>query len=1399
MRKDESDMEKEMKNDEKERKIKTAEGSNVTTTDMANQLAGNAGNQSDLNLSFATLTIQDVLKIINTKSSDAGGNFPEDVKIDTQQFIQALNGIVQQAKVQNVRPEGETNAIVTTDTLNGIDQRTTTVNTYSKQNVPNDVPLLRDIDVPIKLDNEIKDVKVTIDNSKGLKFGEGLTGIQNIYRNMVEVDRLKGLRSVTEPAPIIVQKVHSAHNFEDTVLCNPTDLTMFYDESRKLYSYGVSYVTHGLNDSFLAERGLQEHNGKFYLPELQYTADTINLQNRSSYIAGNLQFMATIGIYNDFMRSGLAMTSVQIASFRAPYNDQISNNVINLSSPTLYKSVYNRYDLAPWIDAMVAEQMDQVNYRLGKIHQTERNQIVTAYIFALDNVDQFTASLLNYNANLYLSNANNMEHLINRLNTYLLEGSTLQWDHSTDEIQSYILPDKDERLQYFLMTFCLIPRAYSQIYTYHINAMNIFLSPLPVNELSLFSSVESSTAAMKEIHGDFELKRSSIQGIADFTRLALMEIFPPTHHLTVVSSCLLQTRKVGAIISSFTVLSLYSLYFPGTFMRTIGLVQNWLVDMLSAFTAGAKEKKEFFSDGKMLQVGYRKLKGGLENEFEFRNGLRWEQEFYNDGWLPMLHGLVYFPTVFPRNPGPLMNVIRQLFEPCGVWIEDSANAIASHPRIVTRHYIPYSVSYNPSGSPLMDAVSVRKNLLNKLYTDKNFGLSDASTSATTTSSLKSTITKIMYEHTVEFNYCLHAHVSHWLKVVANTGMAVLKNFPENVFESPYSNYALCGIGMTSPLTVDSSSYETSVLDKIDFNAILSILISFRTPVIKQMNGNDELGEEMLRRHGPSGGTPFRYQNFPQSYLPIFYDDENFYQSMEMFMYFRGIIDLMTLNRLTLQGYNALIFDLEDNHLINTLRVVNSDQYTKYFVKHLLMYGFTFEDLYELDADTTGVLFEQYMENDNYPKIFRLTNTITDDFKQYLINSDLIFFLYTETHDFTNIFEEEYNIEYDESRYDVSNLINGIYPELDLSELVDPDHHTANIIGKTWKQMLNALAKGVKLDPTVFNRLTNFSTSISTRIDLGAKTIRRVVAGSVMPFDPTVDPIGIKNYLFGLNEHHVARLRLASNVIRHEMLPQIQTGIIVVSTKIQKCLFYQTFNTAGTVNHNFDPEMFTYAIGPDNQKFMKIILGGEAVVWDDLPKRVMITITVNQLFTLVQQNRSFLKEGILAGKLALRISDYKYTFEVVSSASNTSDWQTLIPDQYSFGLVGHLKLFDTTSNPLVSSSLGVNSSYYAKYVYPIEDLRTSYPVLGLESSPTMREFSKIELDHLYDTGVPPSADVSYVVNRFTSDTNVNERAEEKTTSYSRLSTTNYVKILRAAALSNKPLSYTIVEPMYSLTD
>lgn len=1339
-----------------------------------------------------------VTMVLQSMTSTLGGNVmsvltPEAQKQFLRNYLEALDKPgTSENKAPNIG-----NVVVEKVELgneNGNTKDISTINTHTTTGQPKFLgQITTQADVPLNIETNPREMIIQPLENQKFAFVEGLFAENHGYENEIEVDRLQGMRGVTAAASIIASQVMKAFTFDPEKYNNQNDTILFYKDSIEVYNYGVQNVRHIFNSDFLKERSLRSANGKIFLPnELAHHADTLNIYNQLAYIAGNLQFIAVIGCFQDFLKTGDNILSVDPSSFNAPYNMQIKKSVMNLSTPSLYKAVYRSYDESPWINQMVGDQMSTMTYVLGKVSERVKQNIVISSVYAIDGIDQYTAGLLNRNASEYLANSGNMEHLCKRLKTYLLPESMINWDCSTDEIQCYIVPDVNERLQFFISTFCLAPNVYSMIYDYHVRAMTIYLTPIPTNRVTLFSSEKAPSIAEKAIQDVFDGRRSNVSGVQSFEHLMLMQIIPPIAHLRVNSSSLIVSGDSEEIFATLTVLSLFSLYFPLTFMMTIGYVQNWLVDVLPFFLKGKEEAIKIFADGR---IAYRL---GPDGNIEYmKSAKKWRQEYYDDGWLPLMHGLVYFKNEFPLKPGDLVKRICTLFESIGVWIDDAPDVRECHPRIYDQyqHYLPFAIEYNEDMSSLKRASSYRMNELTLLAKDRVNGPATANAGSTGSANMTRVLSNILGTITNDFNFCMHAHVAHWLRVVANSGMAVLKNFPTSMYEIPYSQYALIGDTVTAPLTQSARSLNASLKDQIDYNVVLSHVANFRTPVLKTVDP-----QKMATLAGPMDNTRFQYKNFIEAYKPLFLNDENTYKAMELLVYLRGLMDLMNLDRYSLVGNDATVYDIQTGLEVGKLRNVDETQYNYYYKKHLLMYGYASptNPIITLGPNVTPQMFYDYLNDVNLPRIFLLGENLSQELKTAMCTIDIDYFIISSPQHTKEIFGEMTEFS-QQVNYNMTDLILNIYPDFDLKKLLDPNGYTKNLLSNSWRQMLNTLAKGMNLDASVFGFIQNFDSAISNKMDLGAKIIRREVGGSVIPFDPNVDPLALRNYLFGMNERYLARLKIGANIINNEMMPQIQEGIIVVNSRPEKFIFYDTYDTDGKRIINYSPNLLTFTTSVDNVKIPCLFLDDEKLGWFELTEMIVINITSKQLYQMRAEFRVFLKEGVEAAKCALLIEDFKYTYEVVNVMNNgVTDWKTLIPDEYSFGVVSHIKFYDTIAKPVASSSLGINTNVFVKYVYPLQDLRSAYPIIGLEVAPEKRQYSNINLGHLYDTGYWNPNDTIATVNRFTDQNDPLVPGEDKVKSTTRLSMSNYVTVLKSSTLSDQPFRYTITDPQYDIS-
>lgn len=1163
-----------------------------------------------------------------------------------------------------------------------------------------------------------------------------------------------------------------------------------FAESEKLVKPGLHTLRYVFDPNLISHYGLENYHGIPMLSQLQFDSYQPDSHNIQAYVAGRVLFFVHAGLFDKVLYSADLVANPVIDSLQAPFVNWIRSVTISLTDYSLPKAVYYFPYHLRWFKNYVENKITNgdFNYTIGKVSDNIVGNYGLSSIYAVDSYDQFTAQLLNFNAQTILDNTTGMDYFKKLISTYTLLGTRVTIPSIAQCLSSFVRPNVDERLRSFVSAVCLYPTLYGEIIKYHADRLKAFTNFQEAHEPKSVISSDvgpSKSQEQNQIAETIDVQRAEITGMTNYCALLAMEIIPPINYLALSNSLSTTTTPIEILVN-ISKLALFAHTWPGTFMRTIGFVQNWWLQIICEFHNGTAEATNWIDN---FGIAYRGNPDDLDS-IEFKtNTLEWEQSFYADGWLPILHGFVYFNSVLIRDgrrmPGVHTKQFCSLFTPIGQTFSDSNEAKLLHPRLMMdpKHFIPYPMSsVNVATNKLRTTFRAVYDKFDYFIRNAPTGFNKSKTSMSATQA----IFKYQFTTMVEtMAFCMQAQIYHWMRVMANTSLAVLYNWVDHAFDSPYPNWAIVGEHIY-PMTSSSSGISPDQQNYIDYACVYSFYCLYHTSIVASV-------PQLAHVTGGPGVRDLRLVNNVSMIQEMMAEENSLHNSLSVMSFALGILDLLKTGVLRLP---ALVYDLYQNDvLVGTLNTVTEQLYDDNYRSYMMDYGWPDDRRFVIDATTTVNQLTTYLSQTYKPRVFVLEDA-TAEVQAFLLSEMFDGLLIATGNQIQAIFVD-YFMEPDPQEVELSlrAVFLERYPDLDLNSILDPENKLRGLANAKWQQFLTTILNVLKLENSTFMRSKQFVETIKMKYTADFRSIRRVVRGSVQPFDETKDPKSILDFKFGISNMQAQRMSLIKNMFLSEKIPRIHTGLIIGKVWVSQFIFNEIFPEDNYQIVDYTHDLFGYSVDQaTNRKYSTITINGVTHTWNSLPSPIIVSMNMSDVSTY---DMPYLIDGVRQQKCYLKVLDVQYTFSVTSNlveSSVDSILKSLGSENWSRDRILHVEFIDTQGQMQYSPSAAIDQSNFYKCVFPMEDLSYEFTVIGLGNTDNMErpDYTITNIDGDYDTGPVPANGVTSVKNRFTTQ---NGQIEYKTDSTSKISTSNFVTYLHQNIQSTNTVEVNFTNPLY----
>lgn len=1264
--------------------------------------------------------------------------------------------------------------------VEAVKMRTTNYMTNQIANAPmgiDEVYLTNDVR-PIGINNnkDIENIESTAYTSL-IKHDVMYQGMNQIEREQLSLNDLNTyLPKVGYMAMFDYENIHLITYHKQNLSGNGYDDWAF-ETSRKFIPPGTGLLYRKFNTTFLERFGITHIEG---LPNVtNMIAHGLNQASPNdsakittqSLLAGRILFCLKLMNFKDLMYVDSTIAQMQNATFVEPYQDMFYDTVINIANVSIVKAAYRNIQVK-WFDQEVSELIrgNEVTYRNGKVNQQNNSRSYKMYsTYAADSIDQYTASLLNYNAKEFLASDNTTTYFENLIKANSLPNAKVNIDQGLN-LDRVDIEDKEQRLRNIVYCICMnnsIYRHFEQGALQILNDYNIITSrPKPLN-ITPEQCDAMTLTAINRAHKKIE---STMDNVFEIQKLLTMEVVPPLRFLTMT----IPSDKFDPyeFILRLITIVYASEYLPNTFMRTIGFTQNWFLKSLHSLQNGVSEFSSLIN-----RYGYMYRKnmetGNIETS---RLNREWTNNLYLDRWLPIFHGLVYFPEHFEIRD---LKLISQFVSLCrnitGIWREDSRGKLV-YPRVLTtpEHFYPCEFSVNKAiDVGLNSAFNVKRITVLLIFNAIETGVASKNTIK---NNVRAMINHLLGEYTWDNNFGMHTQGILTLDIIGNGPYAIFSSRPRDLYEIPYEQLCAKTVNENNRIHVlGDGKYD------IEANVDFSIFWDFFSNKTFTLTIEDD---NQIQR----GTTiPIILETRIESVIDHIKYSENMFRLIREMAEIRGLVSWLASGNLFYEAKSYQHIN-DQGETVSSISVIDKNLF--YIKLHSLMsdMGLLSNDenlkILTIQANTTVDDLNAYLEVETNPRIVIINAIGSDVIRERLIDQKILLFgdtFETVTSQWpAGYFEEPIVIS---EHY--SKLIPFEFHNYDLKSRLDSENVTKFYSSSLFRKLASSLMRSQDIDPSG-EGTTTFWNSIALQSDftLGLTFIRRTEGSNSLPYREGLDNPAFKSSKFFISKKSSDRLEIVLKALNNKVYKNIQKGI-VFGHQITNDTFDHLlpFDKTDYIVMPYSPDL----IGPvpyveKRLRRYGILIDGVYKTWDQIDKKIYFKINQE---TLNADELATILNGYQKEKAAVEISDLNYTYEVTNEAPDTVELKDVL--QYNSStknLVYQFKFYDTVGFPANTIDQPIRHYDLYKTIFPVTQLDKPIAIRSLISNRNLEKPTSAITNFKHDIDTGPAIlmgeDLKYTDNTLKLE---NEEA---------LSFTNHLHCFTKNLTDNSTINFSLID-------
>lgn len=493
---------------------------------------------------------------------------------------------------------------------------------------------------------------------------------------------------VKDPTPYVVHKFAYTNENALAILTDNT-VSKITDPTMSAFRNGTAFCELAFNQKLMDEFKITSRYGMAYHDLFTKDGETTPYGDINLYIGGIFGLLAKIADDKRVMYDLDEALTAGITNKMGIFEDVLATVPVNVG---INFFLTRHSPIVRWAKDMLQEVIDthpKNRYYLGRVGTTRDPYSMTK--FANDvalNVDQYSASIWNYNLNRMIGNHSDYEkQMAKEILCYALPDTTVRMAEigltANEELMDY---------NYVLLLYCNSV-LYDTKFIPTIHTINMqylydsgFMTPTP--EASLF--YEGQTLAHDDV---IEFNKwlqarfdSCVESWTTYSELAA-QITPQPYTCSLALVDI--PRNWYQAVAFITETLLYSWYFPVTFNRIKGEVQNILLQTFSIMWP--EECNAFMA--------------GYGTKYTIENGTKVFTK-KDDVWVNSDHYLsAYYPSLFSGinfANCPLITKLMSYFKPPGELMADSLAVEAGLPRLhlPAEHFNPCG-QYNGTIDPIL--------------------------------------------------------------------------------------------------------------------------------------------------------------------------------------------------------------------------------------------------------------------------------------------------------------------------------------------------------------------------------------------------------------------------------------------------------------------------------------------------------------------------------------------------------------------------------------------------------------------------------------------------------------------------------------------------------------------------
>ncbi len=1135
-------------------------------------------------------------------------------------------------------------------------------------------------------------------------------------------------------------------------MTSPSDHVDITGASSTLFAYGTEYVQLTLNPRYFDKYGLKTSRGIPMTEEIiKRMADKSILSENLSYITGIMLGLFIISQDNRLPR---------MSSTRIHYN----GNQIGIDlHPSILKKLSEPVPPHPalsivdhqclWWRKAIKELLNDGTYHVGT-YDEEENDVHAHHqlIIYAQNIDNFSAEVLNYNVMTFKESTHTYVDKLNELLAYSIGGTKITMTRD-DNIAPDIAVDGDLELINFLIMSSKYPEfenvllRTNQEYFEDSNFVSI-MSDNRDMPTKLKTSVDAQSIR------DFLTERGQAFSESEINRYFALEMTPM---LNVKS--MLEPSNTGELLEDLLLIFEYVVFswiFPGLFDQIKGQVQNSLFQLISR--CWPSEYSAFISLYGTLYT----ISPTGNFDYDSGNTPPWTQDLYLSQYHPSFWGFDY-----NRNHRTIPNItrIRKMFvNNNGSIVTDQRAVNAAFPRLGgSSHYIPFKPGPHATNDAFrLQACMLIEDLRSLLITRAQRLSRQTRTRSTLTDWLNHLVTQVG-----EVSYCYTNHLSLLYGAMANFRYNIYPNTTGNLSTYKPIHYYLVSANSTPRPTrrhlagAFGSEYllSTAIVWRLIFNCTYG-LVDRTSSIITP----------------PGHNTPLR---FPDPVPPLTND-----YNLSKFLTTATRMDAFLTTLLTYVETVAVYFytrlDMPNDN--QGLHLIPPHLYKSVFEPMVLLRNL--EPPLEITVDTTIENVDEFILLNH--KVVQVDNfaVITPELMVHLYNNFIIIVSPTYIqNDLPGIGPVAQRDDIRSAPYSWLSVDEDLDVASTLQQLLEPFETFTNT---QFTSLHDALAHVTKLT------LQNYGSQIIP--DLG--TIRSPIIlkhlqilrqsrdnVSLLPYDPDIDPTAFAYITSTMDRHSRLRLSLGAKAMLTPRMRNFHTGVRVAYIAMNYSSPNYKPPVDGLRQYIYNPDDFGTA--RDGHTTVRVFSDPVTnIVYyngSDMPK---LHVIINKRIDIENLDYSIIEFAIMHRFWTVDIMDYNFTAEIVPSFDSTSlstnpTYSEVL--RSSPGSMSHLVFRDSVLAPEAARSTLPAESINSQWIFPLNPIDNAVIARAIVDDIGATPLgTRAPTADMFDTGGLEDFRPNYSDGSFKA-------------SGSEISMTNIMFYLHQNVRTNHPIKYTYVAP------